>query len=266
MSRQLRFSRWKRLPGLHRVTERKIPTHLTELQRFTLYLPGELLDLAEELATQSGARTPQHFCEELLTRALLGEEVEQESKVEGIVNSAMADAADYLFQESLDTERDLIIEPSGGMPAGSQFFLRLNEPAFLQLPALPGPEAEPVSGPDRNFGSSTLASDARTEVLRQAGLQEPVDPSAFLVALRQGESPGESGFLSLIQALEALERSLTQDQPLDRELAYALHRLAYEPQVLLSEAWPALAQDQATLQGVRMIQTLVERIFKGPGV
>ncbi len=75
MAKQIRFSRWRRLPGVHRITEQKLPDHRTELQRLTLYLPGSVLDDAEQLAIRSGAGSVQQYCENLLRRSIEAEAV-----------------------------------------------------------------------------------------------------------------------------------------------------------------------------------------------
>jgi len=261
VSKQLRFSRWKRLPGLSRVTEHKIPTHLAELQRLTLYLPGELLDLAEELGMQAGHKTPQRYCEDLLTQALQGQGLQEETKVQDMVKSALADAADYLYQESLDTGRDILIGLTDPVQPNGPFTLRLNGPAVTQeVGAQPTGDAPPKA----NESADTLAL-AKMEVIRHAGLATSNDTGTFLATLRLGEVPSESAADSLLSALEILDHGMASDEVVPRDLAGALYRLAYEPQVLLTEAWPVLAQDEFTLRLVRRVQAGVEQILGASG-
>jgi hypothetical protein len=282
----LRFSRWRRLPGLHRVTERKIPTHRAEPQRFTLFLPGDLLDLAEDLARRAGARTPQHYCEDLLARALKLEGAQPDTEVGGIVASALDALDGFVHSESLDTERDVILEPaapSGPDPAPgaaggagaplSPFRLRV-QPALPGLEEAAGgePGSDPpvrtsapvASVPEPASPGPAASSPGRDVASRHAALEPPIDPQAFLARLRRGQPVPSALVDELIAGLRVLERRLAGGRMLDRELARALHRLAYEPQVLISEAWPALAHDPETLQCIRRVQEGVERIFE-PG-
>ena len=52
---------------------------------------------------------------------------------------------------------------------------------------------------------------------------------------------------------------------LDRQLSYALHRLAMESQVLLTEAWPGVF-DRSMVGTIRAVQEMVERILSGRDV
>jgi hypothetical protein len=269
MSDKLRFSRWRRLPGLHRVTEHKIPTHLTEPQRLTLYLTGEIMDLAEELARQAKARSPQHFCEDLLTQALLTEQDKEEKRVEGIVVSAFDALEGYVREEALDTERDLIIEPSEvedtqpAPPVAPRVAIRLAIPqaTILSKTEEELSDRETVIKNPAHPQPSFSADRAAETVMRHAGLRELLNSSAFLPRLRLGECVESPEVSDLFEALDVLEQSLQKDPRLDKSLAQALHRLAYEPQVLISEAWPILAEDLETMKTVRIVQAQVERIF-----
>lgn len=77
MSKQLKFSRWRRLTGAHRITDKRIPTHRNESQRLTLFVPGSVLDSVERLAARAGLGNVQVYCEALFTRAV-AEELERE--------------------------------------------------------------------------------------------------------------------------------------------------------------------------------------------
>jgi hypothetical protein len=70
----------------------------------------------------------------------------------------------------------------------------------------------------------------------------------------------------LLQALLDLERALQSDSHIDRRLAFALHRLAFEGQLLLTEAWPALAADPATVDTLRLVQEAVDRVLSGEDI
>jgi hypothetical protein len=105
MSKQLRFSRWRRLPGLHRVSEKKLPTYLTEAQRLTLFVPGAVLDQAEKLAAYAGTCNLQAYCEQLFSRAV----AEEADRVMSRGAAAAADAmktVDVMTQEDEPTLRE----------------------------------------------------------------------------------------------------------------------------------------------------------------
>ena len=52
---------------------------------------------------------------------------------------------------------------------------------------------------------------------------------------------------------------------LDRRLAFALHRLAFESQILHTDAWPG-AFDAWTVDTLRAVQEAVERILSGQDI
>jgi hypothetical protein len=240
-----------------------------------LYLPGELLDLAEDLARRAGAGSPQLYCEGLLVRALRMEEIQQDAQVGGIVASAMDALDGFVHEESLDTERDVILDPAPPTdpapatgPQAPRFRIRVT-------PSLPGPAdaaapellTPPIEPPEPSVAPPSCLEETpgRAVALRHAALEAPFDAGAFLVQLRRGQAVASAQVSDLLAALASLEHALGDGQPLDRQLARALHRLAYEPQVLITEAWPALARDLTTLQVVREVQSAAERIFE-PGV
>ena len=66
-------------------------------------------------------------------------------------------------------------------------------------------------------------------------------------------------------ALHRLEAEQQGASVLDRRLAYALHRLALESQVLLTEAWPGVFDDR-TVGAIRAVQEVVERILSGQDI
>jgi hypothetical protein len=69
----------------------------------------------------------------------------------------------------------------------------------------------------------------------------------------------------LLQALNALEIEYRDAKNLDRRVAYALHRLAFEGQVLHTEAWPG-SLDQETVNLLRSVQEAVDRILSGEDI
>jgi hypothetical protein len=70
---------------------------------------------------------------------------------------------------------------------------------------------------------------------------------------------------ALAQALQALEEGLRDANRIDRRLAYALHRLAFESQVLHTDAWPGL-YDEWTVETLRAVQEYVDRILSGQDI
>jgi hypothetical protein len=257
MGKQLRFSRWRRLPGLHRITERKIPDHRAELQRLTLYVPGGLLDQAEELAARAGTPTVQLYCEDLLRRAIEAEQVrDRAAQVEvdhGPLDGldAIANDLDYLAEWSASAStREHAFEAAPGVDG-----LALPSPTIM-----PEHEAGPA-GEESEPGPI----DAVATVLRHAAVGSE-DPAAFLPTLRRGEAVPPDVAAGLLQALMDLERALADTSQVDRRLAYALHRLAFEGQILMTDAWPGLASDQATVDVLRMVQEAVDRILSGEDI
>lgn len=264
MSRPIRNSRWRRLPGAHRILEKKLPDHRTELQRLTLYLPGAVLDQAEQLAIREGASSVQDYCEGLLRRVIEAEAAR--SRVER-VEAAQGSLESF---DELTSDPEYLVEWSARSAA--------SEPLRLEGKVTPKPETEIVTGadwmsesdqdprwivPDQSGSELTEAPEA--VVLRHAGLG-PEDPWAVLPTLRRGEPIPPASASELLQALVALEGSLLEADQINRRLCYGLHRLAFEGQVLLTDAWPALAADQATLDVLRMVQESVDRILSGEDI
>ena len=69
----------------------------------------------------------------------------------------------------------------------------------------------------------------------------------------------------LLDALRRIEAEQEGATVLDRQLSYALHRLAMESQVMLTEAWPG-AFDRPMVGTIRAVQEMVERILSGRDV
>lgn len=236
-SRSLRFSRWRRLPGAHRILERRLPTHAETPQRFTLYLPGRLIEDAEALARLTGSDHAQAYCEDVLSAHIRGE-----------VERLKAEAEPPEPPEDEDVETLAGERAAARLATRGPLVLSLPEepraPERLMLPAPPAPE-----------------SDAAASVLRHAG---QAGPGGFLAALRRGEPPPAADVRELIDALRALSARERHTDTIARPLAHALFRIALESQVLLTDAWPHLADDARTLSSVREIQELAERALGCP--
>lgn len=233
------YSRFRRLPGLYRIGELKPPDPHAEPQLLALYLPGNLLDRAEALAMRAGAQTVQEYCEALLAHAIEAEELH--AKAEAVeVRHDMLESLDAMASDP-DYLADWNASSRDGEP----------EEVVKIVP----PE------PTRDDGTSF----SREVVLRHATLG-PDDPSAFLATLRRGEVIPPAVAEELLAALNDLEQQLREASQLDRRLSYALHRLAFEGQVLLTDAPTEAASDPATVHALRRVQEAVDRVLSGEDI
>ena len=91
------------------------------------------------------------------------------------------------------------------------------------------------------------------------------DERGFLPCLRRGEAVPFGKVAELTKALGDLEDELRGAQVVDRRTAHALHRLALESQVLLTDAWPG-AFDERVVAAIRTVQEAVERILSGQDI
>jgi len=109
-----------------------------------------------------------------------------------------------------------------------------------------------------------MGSHAARVVLRHAG-QDGDDPVSFLACLRRGDPVPPPEVAELAQALHDLENATQSTPTMDRRLAFALHRLAFESQILHTDAWPG-AFDAWTVDVLRAVQEAVERILSGQDI
>ena len=103
-------------------------------------------------------------------------------------------------------------------------------------------------------------------VMRHADTSQDADPSSFLMKLRRGETIDSATSDELLAALIVLESSFANEARLDRNLAYALHRIAFEGQILLSEGASRAGSDPASVQGLRLVQEGVDRVLSGQDI
>lgn len=275
MAKRPRYSRWRRLPGLYRLGENKGPDPNLEPQRLTVYLPGTVLDTAEALANKAGIETIQEYCADLLRRAIDAERVrDQVAEFE-----ARRGPLEGLHQIANDPE--YLAEWSALAGARTTTKPPLVEPAPAAEPA-PGPDPEPESITVVVPGSEVatpeaLADGAAAEpaarrgltpsaqvVLRHSG-QAGDDPQAFLPSLRRGESAPLAEIAALARALQSLEVEYRGAVMIHRQVAYALHRLALEAQVLHTDAWPETF-DAWTVDTIRAVQEAVDRVLSGQDI
>jgi hypothetical protein len=91
------------------------------------------------------------------------------------------------------------------------------------------------------------------------------DPHGFLPSIRAGRAVLPAKAEELLAALRRIESDHHGASLLDRGLSCALHRLALESQVLLTEAWPGVFDDR-TVGTIRAVQEMVERILSGQDI
>ena len=150
----------------------------------------------------------------------------------------------------------------------------MDDAVLVPVPvSMPIAALEPEIGPASTIAHPLVATEASTTgpispaaevILRHAGQGED-DPRAFLPSLRRGEAVVLAEVAELAQALCALEAEYRDARVLDRRVAFALHRLAFEAQVLHTDAWPGLF-DAWTVDTLRAVQEAVERILSGQDI
>jgi hypothetical protein len=275
LAKRPRYSRWRRLPQVFRSGEFKLPDTSSEPQRLTVYLAESLLDTAEAQAKRAGVETVQQYCAEILTRAIEGERLRahmedveaRNGPLEGL--SAIANDPEYLAEWSAQAGVPERPEPpplAVDMTPTASVPRRRPEPLRISVPPTPSREhaaIPPPPAPQQEHSSENLSAAARV-VLFHAGQMED-DPSAFLPSLRRGISVAVSDVADLARALQTLEAETHGARVIDRRVAFALHRLAYEGQILHTDAWPGVL-DEWTVDALRAVQEAVERILSGQDI
>lgn len=271
MAKRRKFSRWRRLPGVYRFGDEKAPNPNLEPQRLTLYVPGVALDDAQEQANRLGFENIQDYCGDLLVRAIDAESVRDhvagvEAKrgtLEGL--HEIADDPEYLADLSAATApRAVTGHPRPSAPA------RAHDPEPLALTVRlegargPDPAGSPPPAVRADRPQALTLSPAARAVMRHAGQAED-DPLAFLPCLRRGDPVPPSEVGELAQALHELEIEYRDAPAMDRRLTFALHRLAFESQILHTDAWPG-SFDLWTVDMLRAVQEAVERILSGQDI
>jgi hypothetical protein len=240
---------WKRPYTSFRHGDRPRPDPNDDLQRLTLYLTGHLLNLAETLTVRSGAASTQAYCEQVLIRALLTEQsnlqIENAEARQGPFEGLreISEDPEYLAEWNASImNRDEKPDPTIDAESRPPFTLTREN-----LAPLPAPEFAPPAGYET--------------ILRHAAVGHE-DPLGFLQSLRRGEIPSSDTVEELGSALVDLDRDLQGARGIDRRLTFALHRLAFESQVLHTDAWPD-AFDTWTIDAIRAVQSAVDRILSG---
>lgn len=279
MPKRPRYSRWRRLPGVFRTGEQKPADPDQELERLTLYVPWSALDLADQQSNQHGYPDAQTYCTDLLLQALDAERVrEQVAEVEakhGTLDGLqeIADDPEYLAELSHAiapaAERGVprITPPDVPVPDNAD---PTNEPesptpwVVTQDSGPPAASTHPSSAAWLPSPRRDALSPSALVVLRHAG-QGGDDPYSFLACLRRGEAVPPNEVAELAQALHQLEVEYRGSRAMDRRLTFALHRLAFESQILHTDAWPG-AFDAWTVDMLRAVQEAVERILSGEDI
>jgi hypothetical protein len=237
---------WKRPNGSFRLGQGKPVSGNFDEQRLTLYLPAFVLDQAEEQAYRAGYPTVQQYCASLLRDAIEDvrrreQAAEAEAKRGALVGfHAITEDPEYLVEwnASATPRERLDVHVIG--PDGENW----KQQADAMISAEPSPAA--------------------LVVLRHAAVGSD-DPEGFLATIRRGESVPEAAAGELLQAINALEVEYRDARALDRRVAYALHRLAFEGQVLHTDAWPG-ALDESTVTLLRIVQEAVDRVLSGEDI
>jgi hypothetical protein len=286
VAKRPKFSRWRRLPPVFRHGEKKWPDPNLEPQRLTIYLPGTDLDTAEALANKAGIETIQDYCTDLLRRALEAERVrEHVAEIEARRGAfeglhEIADDPEYLVEWSAQagarekpTPNLSVVEPAPeketaeeARPKAIAVIVPEPEvaiPEALAAEVVPSTPPGLMSAPIEAIDIPRLSPSAEV-VLRQAG-QSVLDPQAFLPSLRRGVSAPVAEIAELARALQLLEAEYQGASLIPRQVAYALHRLALEAQVLHTDAWPG-AFDDWTVDTIRAVQEAVDRVLSGQDI
>ena len=296
MAKRPRFSRWRRLPPVFRTGEHRPIGTGDELDRIILYLPSRVLDLAEALAEKAGIPALQEYCERLLTQAIEAEQIRQKVSgfearrgvLEGL--KEIAEDADYLAEwQARDKARpapvprppadaitvDMVLADGDedAMPTdpdeGGVWFVDPPEPGE----AGSSPEGEPPAAPPSGAVSLPGPSRPSVRVFADADAMGVLGPARRPRPGRDGVPPLPPRGVpvppvksaELRHALTRLELQHRGAEVLDRQMAHALHRLALESQVLLTDAWPGVF-DERMIATIRAVQEAVERILSGQDI
>ncbi len=261
MAKRPRFSRWRRLPGLYRSGEEKMPDPNEEQHRISLYVPWRVVDLAEAQAARLGYPNVQDYCTVLVLKAVDAERVrEQVAGVEARRGPMLG-----LQEIAEDPEYLAELSSSHNANAARPIAPSFHEPDLSQPGAGLFTDGEPHITHEEPRVLPSAVSPAALVVLRHAGQLGAADPSAFLPCLRRGEPVPPTEVAELAQALNQLEQEFQGATTMDRRLTFALHRLAYESQILHTDAYPG-AFDVWTIDMLRAVQEVVERILSGQDI
>ncbi len=295
MAKRPRYSRWRRLPGVFRSGENRPDASDDALDRIILYLPTKLLDLAEKLAEKTGEPSVQHYCEGLLKGAIELDRINQKvsdveakrGRLEGL--DEIASDPDYLAEwqrRAVANGERAVALPAEGEDDPHALPPPSDAPIVVEIvndrEDLPGARSatsvdwsipgdggsrprshEPGEGPGSR--AVVIMSDSKSMAILARHVGWSADDWGFLPCLRRGEAVPAAKSAELMWGLSQIEDELKGATTLDRGLAHALHRLALESQVLLTDAWPGVF-DEAVITVIRSVQESVERILSGQDI
>lgn len=218
------------MPGVFRLSDDHARDQGKDLQRVVVYLPASELEEAERQSIRLGRKSTQDYCEAILLR-----EIEIE-RTRARVQRVEAQRGKLRGFQEVASDPEYLAELTGSRPVEVKV-----------------PTPTPAPAADR---------EARAVVLRHAGL-EPSDDAEFLACLASGRSPAEQSTEALLAALSAIEHEVEGSDHLDRKLAYALHKLAFESEVFASEGWTASALGGGAVGAIRRVQEAAERVLSG---
>src|SRR5581483_10511229 len=135
----------------------------------------------------------------------------------------------------------------------------------VTIPESLAAEVGPMPAEDRPEPSTPRHLTPSAEVVLRHSGQSGVDPRGFLPSLRRGESAPLAEIAELARALQLLEAEYQGAELIPRRVAYALHRLALEAQVLHTDAWPGTFDDW-TVDTIRAVQEAVDRVLSGQDI
>lgn len=234
---------WRRSNGSFRLGQSKPVVSNLDEERITLYLPALVLDQAEDQAIKARVSTVQQYCTRLLRDAI------ENARRGDEIAEAEAKRGAFVGFHAITEDPEYLAEWSASVTPRERAEIHVIEAPDDPSQANPMPEG---------------LSHASRVVLRHAAVGSS-DPSSFLATIRRGESVPEVSAQELLQALNALEVEYRDARAIDRKVAYALHRLAFEGQVLHTDAWPG-AFDESTVNLLRIVQEAVDRVLSGEDI
>ncbi|WP_161602361.1 hypothetical protein [Tautonia marina] len=241
------------MSGTFRTHERRESDPNAEPQRLVLYLPIDALDLAERQASQARVETVQRYCESLLLQAL------------GTTNGQCPDSKQSSSLEVRPGKsRTVTDDPDYLAEWIATILADFDAPQVLTDPGLTDPSlARPSIAPEPS--EIIVERPAVEVVLRHAGLRGS-DPDAFLISLRHDGRLAPGVGPELIQALVELEAEFRNAIVLDRLLCFALHKLAFEGQILVTEGTRNAEMEVSVVELLRLVQEGVDRILSGQNI
>ncbi len=237
-----------RVPGTFQSYQKEGLNVSSEPQRIVLYLPIELLDRIEQRALTEGMDSLQRYCEQLIINAFGDLDQRPKPKFESSPDPPVVRNALRSLDENLDLIESLS-EAEEAMPSQQEEIRVASAPTSTMLfEAIP-----------------EIVDDAVATILQHAGINDP-QQRGLLSRLRASDQIDPNAFFGLWNALEQLENSLRESPILDRRLGFALHRLGFEGQILVSEPVSGTVFEEHVIQFVRLIQEKVDRILSGQDI